>query len=149
MYELHLCSLVSLWLVFSQFGTSLFRTQLIQGRHVQAHVGTSHSTRSGFTYSIWPLLRMWALLSALLGGVATPLNHPQILPQAMIVCQWLLRMWWEREMQAVLQDNPFVSWFAEQNFPRTTISCITENVYHGLNFRGLNFHSKQVLTHEI
>ena len=46
---------------------------------------------------------------AQLGGVATPLSYPQILPQAMTVFQWLLRMWWEWELQEHVQHNPSVS----------------------------------------
>ena len=45
-----------------------------------------------------------------LGGVATPLSHPQILPQAMTVCQWLLRMWWEWELQEHVQHKLLVSY---------------------------------------
>ena len=47
---------------------------------------------------------------AQLRGVATLLSHPQILPQAMKVCQWLLRMWWEWDQQDHVQHKPSVSW---------------------------------------
>ena len=53
---------------------------------------------------------MWTLPDAQLGSVVTPLSHPQILPQAMTVCQWLLRMWWEWELQDHVQHKPSVSW---------------------------------------
>ena len=54
---------------------------------------------------------MWTLLSVQLGGVATPLSHPQILPQPMKVCPWLLRIWWEWELQEHVQHKPSVSYY--------------------------------------
>ena len=81
----------------------------IQGKHVQAKVETSYSTRSVSTLGLLWLLETWTLLSALVGGVATPLNHPQILPQVMTVCQWLLRMRWEWELLEHVQHKPSVS----------------------------------------
>ena len=57
------------------------------------------------------LLRMCPLPGAQLGGVVTPLSHPQILPQAMTVCQWLLRMWWGWDLQEHVQHNLLVSYF--------------------------------------
>ena len=68
------------------------RTPLTQGRHVHAQIGTSVSTGSLFRLGLLWLLRMSASQAVFLGGVAMPLNHPLILPQAMTVCQWLLRM---------------------------------------------------------
>ena len=44
------------------------------------------------------------------GGVATPLSHSQIPLQVMTVCQWLLRMWWEWELQEHVQHNPSVTY---------------------------------------
>ena len=41
-------------------------------------------------------------MCAQLEVVATPLSHPQILLQAMTVCQWLLRIWWEWELQEIV-----------------------------------------------
>ena len=52
---------------------------------------------------------MWTLKVAQLEGAVTHLSHPQILPQAMTVCQWLLKMWWEWELQDCVQHNPLVS----------------------------------------
>ena len=69
------------------FGISPYRIQLTQGQHVEALVGTSHSTRSVSRLGLLWLLRMWTLPGAQLGGVTTPLSHPQILPQAMTLCQ--------------------------------------------------------------
>ena len=50
------------------------------------------------------------LISAQLGGAATPLSHPQIHPQAMTVCQWPLRIWREWELQGHVQHKPSVSY---------------------------------------
>jgi len=69
----------------------------------------SNNTRSDSRLGLLWILRMWTLLGAQLGGVATPLSHPQILPQAMTMCQWLLRMWWEWELQGHVQHKPSVS----------------------------------------
>jgi len=38
------------------------------------------------------------------------LSHPQILPQVMTVCQWLLRMWWEWDLQQHALNKPSVSY---------------------------------------
>ena len=92
------------------FGISPYRIQWTQGQHVEALEGSSHSTRSVSRLGLLWLLRMWTLPGAQLGGVTTPLSHPQILPQAMTVCQWLLRMWWEWELQEDVQHNSSVSW---------------------------------------
>ena len=104
---------VSLFWIFSS------RTQLTQGRHVQAQVETSHSTRSVSGLGLLCLLRMWTLIDVQLGGVATPSCHPQIFPQAMTVFQWLLRMWWELELQEILQHSPSVSWSSPYSILRT------------------------------
>ena len=58
---------------------SLPQTQ--QG-HAQAQQGTSHSTSSVSRLGLW-LLRLCPLPGAQVGGVVTPLSHPQILPQVM------------------------------------------------------------------
>ena len=55
-------------------------------------------------------LKIWALSGAQLGGVATPLSHPRILPQAMTMCQWLLRMLWDWELQQHVQHKLSVSY---------------------------------------
>ena len=36
------------------------------------------------------------------------LCHLQILPQAMTVCQWLLKIWWEWDLQEHVQHKPSV-----------------------------------------
>ena len=58
---------------------------------------------------------MLALLSAQLGDADTSLSHLQILrivvfPQAMTMCQWLLRVWQEWELQEHAHHNPSVSY---------------------------------------
>ena len=83
----------------------------IQGTRVQAKVGELLSTRSDSWLSLLWLLRLWTLPGAQLEGVATSLSHPQILPQAMVVCQWLLRMWCEWEQREHVQHKPSVSQF--------------------------------------
>ena len=78
-------------------------------RGMQAQVETSHSTRSDSRLGLW-LLRLCPLPGAQLGSVVTHLSHPQIFPQAMTVCQWLLRMWWEWKLQEHVQQRPSVSY---------------------------------------
>ena len=93
------------------------RTQMTQERLVQALLETSHSTGSDSRLGLllW-IRRMCPLLGAPLGDVVIPLSHPQILPQAMTVCQWLLRMWWEWDLQKHVQHNPSVSWIYDFYF---------------------------------
>ena len=64
-----------------------YRTQW--NHYVRAQLETSNSTRSVSRLSLLRLIRIWTLPGAQLGGVATLLSHPQILPQVMTVCQWL------------------------------------------------------------
>ena len=104
-----------------------YRTQQTQtqGRYVQAQVGMLHSTRSisklGLLLST---LLLWTLLCAKLGHVITPLSHPRTLPQAMTGCQLLLRMWWEEEMQEILQHNQLVSWVSSCCISTFIIKCL-------------------------
>ena len=81
-----------------------------QKTHFKVWVGTSHCTRSlsRLMVLLW-LPRVWGAPGAQLGAVATLLSYPQILPQAMTMCQWLLRMWWEWELQEHVQHKPSVS----------------------------------------
>ena len=74
--------------VLSILKSVIFR---ILWKHVRVQGVSSHDTKPDFRVGLLWLLRMWTLQVAQLGGLATHLNHPQILPQAMIMFQWLLR----------------------------------------------------------
>ena len=95
----------------SLFGISPYRIWWTKRNHVEAQLGISDFTSWVSRLDHLWLLQMWALTDVQLGGVATLSSHPQILPQVMTVCQWLLRMWWEWELQEHVQHNPSVSWF--------------------------------------
>ena len=104
------CQSDDVCLASSLFGISPYRILWTKGKHVKAQLGTSDSTSSVSWWDLLWLLRMWALPGAQLGGVVTPLSHPQLLPQVMTVCQWLLRIWWEWELQEHVQHKASVSW---------------------------------------
>ena len=79
-------------LVWSFFKFVASRIHWTLWKHVRAQEESSHSTRSDSRVGLLWILRMWTLPGAQQGGAVTPLSHPQILPQAMTVCQWMLRM---------------------------------------------------------
>ena len=88
---------VTKWACLFQLVWSLFyfvpsRIHWTLWKHVRAQDQSSHSTRSDFRVGLLWIVRMWTLLGAKMGGAVTPFSHPQILPQAMTVCQWLQRM---------------------------------------------------------
>ena len=58
-------------------------------------------------------------------GAAIHLCHFQAFPQAMTVCQWLLRMWLEWELQEHVQHKPSVSvqYCRSGNFRVIKLSC--------------------------
>ena len=61
-------------------------------KHVRIQGESSHNTKPDSRVGLLWILRMWTLPGAQLGGAVTPFSHPQILPQALTVCQWLQRM---------------------------------------------------------
>ena len=100
-------SLILICLLFFKIFASRIHWTL--WKHVRVQGESSHSTRPDSRVDLLWMHSLWTLLHAQLEGVITHLSHPQILPQAMIVCQWLLRIWWEWDLQEIVQHNPSVS----------------------------------------
>ena len=90
------------------------RIQLTHRRHVEAQGGTPPYTRSDFRSDHLEKLRLSIVQHVELRDVVILLVFwmfwVTVYPQATTVCQWLLRTWWEWDLQDCVQDKPSVSW---------------------------------------
>ena len=90
------------------------RIQLTHRRHVEAQGGAPPYTRSDFRLGHLEKLRLSIVQHVELRDVVTLsifwMFWVTVSPQATTVCPWLLRMWWEWDLQDCVQDKPSVSW---------------------------------------
>ena len=108
----------------------LSRIQLTHRKHVEAQEGVSHNTRSDFRLGHLEKLSMSIVQHAELRGVAIlsifSMFWVTVYPQAMIVCQWLLRMSWEWDPQEHVQHKASVSsipvcWYRDEQIHIITV----------------------------
>ena len=106
------------------------RIQLTHRKHVEAQEGVSHNTRSDFRLGHLEKLSMSIVQHAELRGVAIlsifSMFWVTVYPQAMIVCQWLLRMSWEWDPQEHVQHKASVSsipvcWYRDEQIHIITV----------------------------
>ena len=98
--------------VLGLFVFCFFRLQWTHRKHVKVQGESPDNTRSDFRLDLLRCMRVWTLLHAELRGVATPIVFWMLTayPQAMTVCQWLLWMWWDLELQEHVQHKLLVSY---------------------------------------